>query len=69
MTKVFYKSWTLWVNFFILVLSLFDSAFFSLFSLSESTIAIILGLLVKITAIGNIALRVFMSDTKISSKE
>ena len=69
MTKVFYKSWTLWVNFLILVLSLFDAPFFALFELSDKATAIVLGIILKISAIGNIALRVFMSETKISTKE
>ena len=68
MTKVFYKSWTLWVNFLILVLSLFDAPFFELFELSDKAIAIVLGIILKISAIGNIALRVFMSEKKLSSK-
>ncbi len=55
--KNFIKSWTLWANFLILTLSIFDSDFFELFELSEKTIAIILGVIVKGVAILNIALR------------
>jgi hypothetical protein len=68
--KVYYKSLTIWVNFIILALSLFDAQFFMLFDLSEHTTAIILGVIVKIIAVGNIALRLFLSDTKlVSSKD
>lgn len=66
MTKVFYKSWTIWVNFLILVLSLFDAPFFALFNLSEHAIAILLGIIVKVIAVGNIALRLFVSETKLT---
>ena len=69
MTKVFYKSWTLWVNFLILVLSLFDAPFFALFEMSEKAIGIALGIILKVVAVGNIALRLFMSDSKITGKQ
>ena len=69
MTKVFYKSWTLWVNFLILVLSLFDAPFFALFDMSEKAIGIALGIILKVVAVGNIALRLFMSESKITGKQ
>lgn len=55
--KKAYHSKVVWINFIILVLSLFDSEFFSALGLQEQTIVLISSILVKVVAIGNIALR------------
>lgn len=65
MTKPFYKSITLWINFAILVLSLFDSEFFSAIGIKEHTALIINATIIKLVAVLNIALRVFFTDSKI----
>ena len=57
--KKFYHSRTIWANFIILCLALFDKEFFNVFGLSEHIVVIITSILVKTIAILNIALRLF----------
>ena len=57
--KQLHHSLTIWINFIILVLSIFDTHFFDSLGLSEHTTLIITSILVKVVAIANIALRLF----------
>ncbi len=58
----YHKSKTLWLNFIVLCLSLFDSEFFQMLGINENTTNIINASVIKITAILNIALRVFFTQ-------
>lgn len=55
--KKVYQSRVVWINFIILTLSLFDTQFFQALGLADATIMIVSSILVKIVAVGNIALR------------
>lgn len=63
--KKYYNSSTLWVNFIILILSLFDKEFFEILGVNENTSNIILAVTIKIVAVLNIALRIFFTNTQI----
>lgn len=60
--KPLHHSKTIWINFIILVLSIFDTQFFNSLGLSEHTTIVITSILVKVIAIGNIALRLFTKE-------
>lgn len=57
--KKYYHSRTIWINFIILCLSLFDSEFFSVLGMTEQAIAITTSVIIKVVAILNIGLRLF----------
>jgi hypothetical protein len=61
--KKYYQSRTIWINFAILCLSLFDSEFFSMLGLSEQAVAITTSIIVKVVAILNIGLRLFTTTS------
>ena len=61
--KKYYQSKTIWVNFAILCLSLFDKEFFSMMGLSEQTVAITTSIIIKVVAILNIGLRLFTTTS------
>lgn len=69
MTKQPHKSLTLWVNFVILLLSLFDHDFFKLMGLSEHSSLVLMGVIVKLTAALNLVLRVFFTNGSITFKK
>jgi len=69
MTKKPYKSITLWVNFLILALSMFDAQFFHLFNLTPGQVAIVMAIVVKVVAVLNLVLRVFFTDSAITLKK
>lgn len=66
-TKPVYQSATVWINFVILLVAIFDHDFFSIFGLNDATIAKLMILGVKLTALGNIILRVFITKTGINT--
>lgn len=66
--KKYYQSYTLWINFIILVISLFDKEFFDTLGVSEHISNAILALSIKIIAIMNIALRLFFTNSEIKFK-
>ena len=68
MKKHAVKSMTLWINFAILVLSMFDREFFDAMGFSEQLTNIVLAWFVKLAAILNIALRIFFTSSPITFK-
>ena len=62
--KNVFKSWTLWINFLILMIALFDKEFFSIMGVSEQGTNVILALSVKFIAILNLLLRFFQHSKK-----
>lgn len=62
------KSVTLWINFLILALSMFDQAFFETFGFSEHDTNRVLMVCVKITALLNLVLRVFFTNSALNFK-
>ena len=68
-TKIFYKSWTVWINFAILFFALFDREYLSLFKLTDAQIMIILASMTKATAFLNIIMRLFISKTGLTLKD
>lgn len=63
-----HQSITLWVNFLILLLSMFDAEFFKLMGLSEHQAMVVLAIIVKAVAALNLILRVFFTHGAISFK-
>lgn len=68
MKKKYYHSKTIWINFLILVLSLFDAQFFEAIGLNDHQITILTSVIIKVVAVGNIALRLFTNAPINSNK-
>jgi hypothetical protein len=67
--KPIYKSATVWVNFIVLFIAIFDHDFFSVFGFDDDTIAKFMMLGMKLTALANIYMRIFLTKTKIGNDE
>ena len=61
------QSKVVWLNMAIFIIALFDVAFFKTLGISDDKTAIIVSLLTKVTAIANIILRVYFTDTPIGN--
>ncbi len=61
------NSKVVWLNVAVLILSLFDKEFFSVFGISESITIQIMAITTKIVAILNIVLRVYFTSEPIDN--
>lgn len=68
MKKSIFKSWTVWINLIILVIALLDNEYLKLLGMSDKDIAIFIATMAKLTALGNIFLRIFVSKTELTYK-
>ena len=66
--KPYYKSATIWLNFIILAISLFDRELFSIFGMSDENISKVMIVLMRVVALLNIIIRTWLTKSKISSK-
>ena len=69
MKKSVFKSWTVWINVVILVIALFDKEYLRLWGMSDNSIALFVASMTKLTALGNIILRIFFSKTELTIGE
>lgn len=68
MKKSIFKSYTVWINVIILVIALLDNEYLKLLGMSDKGIAIFVATMAKLTALGNIILRIFFSKTELTYK-
>lgn len=66
MKKSVFKSWTVWINLAILIIALIDNDYLKLIGMSDKSITIFIATMAKITALGNIFLRIFVSKTELT---
>ena len=68
MKKGIQKSWTVWINFIILALTMLDKEYLGLLGLGEQAVALFMATMLKVTAILNLILRIFFTRTALVFK-